>query len=177
MFQSNYCLINQCTFSYTSDGVYVSQCSGPTISLCYFEQCTDGVFAGDSQNLIIKENTFHNNSNTGVYLDYIDNALIYWNNFTLNGDDSGYQAYDYQGTNNKWYEEVSQTGNYWDDYNPLDDNYTIDGTPVNYDLYPLLTPYLLIPEFSMIHLGFLGLLLTIVSVFVVITRFRKRTSF
>ena len=159
-----------------SDGIHIDLSNYTTIRNNNFENCWDGVFANYPYDLRIFENNFYNNSEAGVSLDSCNIGTIYRNNFTENGYDSGYQAYNYAGTYVYFYDIINQIGNYWSDYDILDDNYTIAGNPELYDLYPLSEPIILIPEFNMSQLGFWGLIISIMTLFVVLNKTRKRKS-
>jgi parallel beta-helix repeat protein len=71
----------------------------------------------DSDNNNITENIIHNNNNTGAYItDLTSGNNSFWkNNFTKNG----LHAYD-NGMNNNW--NISNIGNYWDNYTGYDTN-------------------------------------------------------
>jgi len=88
------------------------------------------------------ENNIGNNAHYGVILDESsDENTFYHNNFnnTENANDSG---------NNTWYSADLEEGNYWDDYDGIDeDGDRIGDTPYNIsggenqDQYPLMFPY------------------------------------
>ena len=188
--------VTSCYFHDISDGVHIDYSNYTTIQYNHFEMYYSAIFGNYPDNLLITMNTFYDGEDTGIYLDtckyltiynndfhnnsygalYIYDTLhaqIYRNNFTQNGADSGYQAYDDLGTDVYFYDPVGLIGNYWDDHNPLDDNYTVAGDPGNIDLYPLTSPIILVPEFDLIQLGFWGLLVSILASFVALQRFRK----
>jgi len=61
---------------------------------------------------------------------------IYSNNFIENYlTHSGSQAYD-EGYHNDWYDGVNYKGNYWSNWNPLENYYRIDGSAESKDIYP-----------------------------------------
>jgi len=174
--ESTNCIVFDCLFYDMSDGIHIDNCNYTTIRNNNFDNCWDGIFANYPYDLRIFENNFHSNPDAAIYLDTCNIGTIYQNNFTTNGDLSGYQAYDYDGTYVYFYDPINLIGNYWSDYDPSDDNYTVAGNPVNYDLYPLSEPIILIPEFNMSQLGFWGLIVSIMTLFVVLNRIRKRKS-
>jgi parallel beta-helix repeat protein len=174
--ESTNCIVFDCLFYDMSDGIHIDNCNYTTIRNNNFDNCWDGIFANYPYDLRIFENNFHSNPDAAIYLDTCTIGTIYQNNFTTNGDLSGYQAYDYDGTYVYFYDPINLIGNYWSDYDPSDDNYTVAGNPVNYDLYPLTEPIILVPEFNMSQLGFWGLIISIMTLFVVLNRIRKRKS-
>ena len=142
-----------------------------------FYSCWDGIFANYPYDIRVFENDFYNNSDAAIYLEGCVIGTIYQNNFTDNGADSGYQAYDYGGTDVYYYHLIMLIGNYWSDYNPLDAYYTIPGTPEDkYDLYPLSSPIILIPEFNMNTISIWGLIISVMSLFIVLQKIRKRKT-
>lgn len=166
--------ITDCEFDSLSDGIYTDQAYNYQIYLNNFEDSSTGVYVSGSGEVNIYKNNFYNNSQGGVVLDYCFECNIYWNNFTDNGEDTGYQALD-DGRNvnfdNLWYNNVTMTGNWWNDYIGSG-NYTIEGSPiVNYDLYPLAEPYYIIPEFSV---SFWLVLASVMFFVVAIPILRKR---
>ncbi len=99
---------------------------------------------------IIRNNTINDNYR-GCYIGSNDNNLIYHNNFINNPS----QAYDY-GSNNTWDIGYPGGGNYWSDYDGVDNNCTPDqniapadgvgDTPHSIfnsgqDNYPLMAPW------------------------------------
>lgn len=174
--ESTNCIILDCLFYDISDGIHIDNCNYTIIRNNNFDNCWDGIYANYPYDLRIFENNFHSNPDAAIYLDTCNIGTIYQNNFTTNGDLSGNQAYDYDGTYVYFYDPINLIGNYWSDHDPYDDNYTVAGNPVNYDLYPLTEPIILVPEFNISQLGFWGLIISIMTLFVVLNRIRKRKS-
>jgi len=156
--ESTNCIILDCLFYDISDGIHIDNCNYTTIRNNNFDNCWDGIFANYPYDLRIFENNFYNNAYSAINLDTCTIGTIYQNNFTINGGFSGNQAYDYDGTYVYFYDPINLIGNYWSDYDPSDDNYTVAGNPGNFDLYPLTEPIILIPEFNLSQLGFWGFL-------------------
>lgn len=109
-----------------------------------FEDNSYGTRILGSHNILVVENVFYNNRR-GVYLCCgATNNIIYYNNFINN---SIWSAKD-DPSGNVWYNEETNHGNYWDDYEGIDeDNDGIGDTPYNItadgsrqDPYPLIQP-------------------------------------
>ena len=165
-------VVTDCDFINLSDGIYIVDGYDHLIFLNNFEDNTDGIYADGAGGLTIERNNFYNNSYGGVELEYCYWCNIYWNNFTDNGYDSGYQALDDENSPsfpNLWYENNSNTGNWWSDH--ISGNYSIYGSSGLFDLYPLSTPYYLIPEFSM---DFWIIITSFILFAFIIPVFRKR---
>jgi len=139
-------VVSDCEFENLSDGIYTGGVINNNFYQNNFEDNTNGISVSESGAVKIHKNNFYNNTQVGVYIDDSVDCIIYWNNFTDNGDDTGYQAYD-GGIGTLWYNNITMTGNWWSDYSGTG-NYTIQGNPDNnYDLYPLAEPFSIIPEF------------------------------
>jgi len=107
------------------------------------ENNTDGIFLQNVKNSTIKENTFEKNEQYGIFIlsNKSVNNQIYHNSFINNTINA------YDGALNFW--NTSKEGNYWDDYEGIDENpqdaigdtpYDIPGGD-NQDNYPLMSPY------------------------------------
>jgi parallel beta-helix repeat protein len=95
---------------------------------------------GSSRSNIIHHNFFINNSNSESY--------------SIDGEYKGVptsQAYD-EGSNNMWYDEENQYGNYWSDYTGEGD-YVIDGSAETTDRYPRPSSENLIDPLTIIVFG------------------------
>jgi len=101
-----------------------------------------GICFRHSSDNIISENTIISNFEDGVSIQQSINNIFYHNNFLNNTN----QAYD--ECNNTWDNGYPSGGNYWDDYNGVDNDgdgigdipYNISGGS-NQDLYPLMYPW------------------------------------
>ncbi len=171
MINAESCSVTSCSFFDGSDGVFLDDGYDNLIYLNTFEQLSNGVGISASNYTRVVANDFYNNSQEGAYFDGSHHSQIYWNNFTDNNNEN-IQAYDSDGSNNTWYNSVTQEGNYWDDF--VSGTYPIDGDSGSEDLYPLSGPYILIPEFSFEMLGLWGLLISITFFLILIPYFRKR---
>ena len=105
-----------------------------------------GLFISGDNNTIMNNN-ISNNTKWGIYVINSNYNLLYHNNFMNNGEYNAWEVYSYN--NNAWYNTLVLEGNYWDDYNGLDDDGNgIGDTPygiapysdVNQDKYPYMNP-------------------------------------
>jgi parallel beta-helix repeat protein len=98
-----------------------------------------GLSLVNSSNCLIIYNQFLDNIGYGVVIDETSsNNLIHHNAFVRNKIGSLSQGYD-AGQNNTWYEEATQEGNYWSNWNGTI-SYDIAGFAFSSDLYPLSEP-------------------------------------
>ena len=124
-----------------------------------------GIRLSGSYNNRIMGNTLTNSTNYGVWL-YASNNVVYHNNFI----DNGVPAYDYSPENNAWHHPDLLEGNYWSDYEGVDDgsgtgkhaiaddgigDTAIPHPAIDFDYYPfvrengwILPPYLSSPTFA-----------------------------
>ena len=171
MISAEECSVTASSFFGGSDGVYIDDGYDNLIYLNTFEQLSNGVGISACNYTRVVANDFYNNSQEGAYFDGSHHSQIYWNNFTDNNGDQ-IQAYDSDGSNNTWYNSITQEGNYWDDF--VSGTYAIDGDSGSEDLYPLNSPYILIPEFSFEMLGIWGILISITFFLILVPYIRKR---
>jgi parallel beta-helix repeat protein len=172
-FNCEWCWVVDCTFNDYSTGVFCDNSSYNSFAGSYYGDGSDGILLSYCNSTTIRENTFYNNSQTGVYLEYCNYIYVHHNNFIENGNVTGYQAFDEMGSNTWWYEFATSEGNYWSDLGNAD-NYTIEGSPTKYDLYPLDSPYVPIPEFSQANFVYLILAFFIFSTIIAIPIFKRR---
>ena len=101
-----------------------------------------GIYFSNSSSNIIENNTITNNT-YGIFLsNKTKENILFHNNFLNNSMNS------YDEGNNTWFDISLNQGNYWDDYEGIDDNndgigdtlYNIPGGK-NTDKYPLITPF------------------------------------
>ena len=119
-------------------GIYLKSSNSNDILDNVIENNNVGVYLSNSDYNTIKDNDIKNNNANGIFLNSQSTGnTIYLNDFSDNMDSN---AKDY-GTNN-W--DYNMQGNYWDDYNGVDENnddigdtpYIIPGGS-NQDNYPL----------------------------------------
>jgi parallel beta-helix repeat protein len=119
-------------------GIYLKGSYSNDIFNNIIENNNVGVYLSNSDNNTIKDNDIKNNNANGIFINSQSTGnTIYLNDFSDNMDSN---AKDY-GTNN-W--DYNEQGNYWDDYNGVDENnddigdtpYIISGGS-NQDNYPL----------------------------------------
>lgn len=119
-------------------GIYLGSSDNNTIIDNIIEDNNVGIYLSNSDSNTILSNNIKNNNANGIFLTSLSSGnTIYLNDFSNNMDSN---AKDY-GFNN-W--DYSLQGNYWDDYNGVDDNgdgkgdtpYSIPGGS-NQDNYPL----------------------------------------
>ncbi len=113
----------------------------------------EGISLYRSDGCLLYFNLLQENGGYGIriYSDS-DNNLIHNNNFVDNNLGGTSQAFD-DGTSNNWYDLTYLEGNYWSDWIGTG-NYSIDGSAVTVDLYPLDEPavYVFRPDItSSIH--------------------------
>jgi parallel beta-helix repeat protein len=119
-------------------GIYLKSSNSNDIIDNIIENNNVGIYFSNSDSNLIKDNDIKNNNANGIFVNsQSTGSTIYLNDFSDNMDTN---AKDY-GTNN-W--DYNQQGNYWDDYNGVDENnddigdtpYIISGGS-NQDNYPL----------------------------------------
>ncbi len=125
-----------------------------------------GIYLEDTDSCLITYNFLKENENYGVNLRTrtiakSENNLVHHNIFLDNNLLGTSQASD-SGTNNLWYDSVTQEGNEWSDWSGAG-SYSIDGSANSVDLYPLGGP--VVAEFTQSIL--LVFLLSIFSLFLV----------
>lgn len=139
---------------YNDNGFYIEPGSNNIIESNYIaENEYNGIFISSaSYNNIIRENTIESNP-TGVYITSPANYnYVYHNNFIDNAD-NGNDG----NTGNKWYNQNTNEGNYWDDYSGVDGNSDgIGDTPYNVtatiqDLYPFMARWGWLPTPTLIQ--------------------------
>jgi parallel beta-helix repeat protein len=132
-----------------NDGITLREATSNTITSNFIiDNIQDGIRIRDGSCYnVIFENAIEANYR-GIDLrnswNSCTNNIIYHNNFKEN---SYKNAYDYY--TNFWYNEVLGHGNYWDDYDGIDEDgdgigdtpYDIPGQGNNQDIYPLMKPW------------------------------------
>jgi len=119
-------------------------------------------YGGVADNYFIENNV--TNNKVGIYLIYSKNNTILHNN--IQGNNASIIVYG--SYVNIWNDE--SRGNYWSDYNGTDaDHDGIGDTPYvidanNADLYPLVVPNEIIPEFPSIQPGMFFMLLILLTI-------------
>ncbi len=133
-------------------GIHLSSSDSSTIANNTCSNNNYGIILYGSGFCVVTYNLLQGNEVYGIYLHdiylgyyyvgyhyiYSDNNLIHHNNFVDNNLGGTSQAYD-SGSNNFWYDTVTQEGNYWSDWSGTG-NYSIDGDESSIDLYPLDEP-------------------------------------
>jgi parallel beta-helix repeat protein len=100
----------------------------------YFAHNTDEGLKSDGSNSLITDNIFLRNNDHALCLDTgSSDSLVYENYFVDNAGST--QACDH-GTNNQWYDDVEEIGNYWSTWNG-EGNYSVYGLAHSVDLYPI----------------------------------------
>ncbi len=132
--ENNYCNNN------TRQGIIVSESTNSKlVNNTLSKNHGNGLNLVNSSNCLIIYNQFLDNTGYGVMIDDTSsNNLVHHNAFVKNRFGSISQGYD-AGQNNTWYEEVTQEGNYWSNWNGTI-SYEIAGFAFSSDLYPLSEP-------------------------------------
>ena len=132
--ENNYCYNN------TRQGILVRESTNcKLVNNTLSKSHGNGLSLVNSSNCLITYNRFLDNIGYGVMIDDTSsNNLIHHNTFVKNKIGSTSQGYD-TGQNNTWYEEATQEGNYWSNYNGTI-RYDIAGFAFSSDLYPLSEP-------------------------------------
>jgi parallel beta-helix repeat protein len=155
---SNILVNNTCTYNY--EGMYLYNSNDNTIS---DNNCSsndyDGIYLVSSSSNEMTRNQLCDNAQYGISIDSGSGSNTIWRNTFIdnNGAGSEYNAANiqaYDDTDNLWYSPGAPHGygNYWNDWTTpdadsnsiVDSPYTIDGSSVSQDNYPLTIPeYLL----------------------------------
>jgi len=142
---SNIQIINNTIKNNTLEAIYIQNSQNNNITGNIINNNSgNGLLLISSSNNKIYKNNFINNSKNGTSItSSSDNNIIYYNNFLNNSYSNAYDSCD-----NYWFNS-SLGGNYWDDYNGLDEN--LDGIGddeydnitggINNDTYPLIKKY------------------------------------
>jgi len=165
LYQSIYCIVDSnYILNGTEDGIDISRSRYNIIRNNYVTECLRGLYGIGQQYdkhceyNTIYNNSFINNEEVGIYFYNTENNTLYFNNLIGNeGTVLEYNSPIYNGEyySNRWYAsgyDSKLVGNYYDDYTGEDTTgdgigetpYAIvDITPqtVNYDYYPLTTPF------------------------------------
>ncbi len=106
------------------NGLYLEEAMGCTVEGNSFFNSTKGARLEASDDNLFTVNTFQGNSEHGVYIwDGSSENLFYLNNF-LENDVHAYDPFSY--LNNEWNAVYPTGGNYWDDYEGVDED-PVDG--------------------------------------------------
>ena len=134
-FSSGATLTNNTCTNNNRDGIYLYY-SGATLTnnTCNYNQ-RYGASLHDYSSCLIIYNNFQKNEGYGIYLAMSFYNIIHHNNFEDNNLGGTSQAYD-DGENNIWYDEATEEGNYWSEWNKKRP-YRIDGDAKSKDRYPL----------------------------------------
>ncbi|MBA7527909.1 hypothetical protein ES705_20089 [subsurface metagenome] len=98
-----------------------------------------GIYLHSSDFCVFTYNLLQENEEYGVYSSSgSDNNIIHHNTFVDNNLGGTSQAFD-DCTNNTWYNNATQKGNFWSDWSGTG-SYSIDGSANSVDLYPLNEP-------------------------------------
>ena len=158
-------LIEDCNWNGDDDGSEILEVNNAIIQNNYMANFYQGIDCDTSNNIQIHNNTIFNATSEGliceevynldatfniiscfvesegsqlaVNLDGSDNITMFYNIFISLGDLMAYPVYDFEGTNNTWYSESLEIGNYYSDWNGIG-TYTIEGTTGDVDLYPVI---------------------------------------
>ena len=188
----SYATIQDCYFENCTVGVYGLELDNIVVSKCSFLQVAGGVGFIRTNNSILQYNSVMNASIVGFSLADSDSNLVFNNHFenigfyglSLTGSNnviyhnnfdncSSFLGLNYgwdEGSNNYWYSETLQEGNWWSNWGGVGP-YQIEGPVGALDLYPLGS-VIPIPEFS--NSGILLEILAIISFVSVVFVFRKR---
>lgn len=135
-------LNNNCSFN--KNGIVLRKVQSLTLfnNTCYNN--IDGIVLEETDFSTISYNTLQEIKEYGIKIwEWSTWNKIHHNYFVCNnreGTEHGFsQAYD-EGYNNRWYESSTDEGNFWSDYDSINE-YPIDGSVNNTDLYPLIYNY------------------------------------
>jgi len=185
-------LVNNTVYENSWDGfrLWNSSSNILTANTIYGNSNNNGIGLFSSSNNRITDNMVYGNDN-GIYIISSSHNLIYHNKL-INNTQNGY---DETPANNYWHHPILLEGNYWSDYNGLDDGsgvgkHSIAGDGIgdtltphpdsDYDDYPLTNSLVGDPNFSMLVFthGLLvmsSLIIIGIAVYVVLKR-KKPTS-
>ncbi|MHA1218807.1 MAG: NosD domain-containing protein [Candidatus Heimdallarchaeaceae archaeon] len=122
------------SFSVNS-GIYFDECKDVQIVFTRFTNCLNAIHAYNSSNVLISYCLFQDNIYGAVFFDKISYSYVHHNSFLDN-----LKVNDSNGSDNCWFDESTNEGNYWINYivNPL--GYEIPGSTDSVDPYPLSVP-------------------------------------
>lgn len=173
---STNCTISENTFQHEQIAAEITVFNSTVISNTFYQN-VEALLMIYSRFNNITNNLFQETDSYGIS---IQNALSSWNNihhntFVDNNVGGTSQAFD-EGPNNTWYEESTLEGNYWSDFSGTG-NYSIDGSSLSFDLYPLNSPVIPpIPEYQAFSLIWLILIVPFTLVVPYILKTKKNLS-
>ncbi|MHA1198019.1 MAG: right-handed parallel beta-helix repeat-containing protein [Candidatus Heimdallarchaeaceae archaeon] len=130
------CISNDCSGS-IGVGLLLLESKEITVYNNTFVNNEYGLYLDNSNSCRINYNTFKDSNSEGVVLDYNTyNNVVDHNKFINNKGGSSHQASD-DGVGNIWYNEETEEGNYWDNWNDPNTPVPILGAAENEDPYPL----------------------------------------
>ncbi len=153
-------------------GLYAYESEQVDVTNSTFTANEIGTYYSYSDLSVFEGNTYENNTNYGIVLEYSDNNIIFHNNFIDNGNGSLPQCYDFYGSGNFWFSLVISEGNYWSEW--VSGPYLIE-CELNdiFDLYPLGAPIVIIPEYHSLAYGITLLMLFSLCAVFLVSRKRK----
>ena len=123
----------------------------------------------------LSENIYDQGKLDGTSKEFYKSGQIKVEEFFIDGIREGLATWYFEnGEIEKYgyYKKGLLEGNYWDDW--VSGSYSIDGSTGSEDLYPLSSPYIIIPEFSFELFGIWGILISLTFFLILIPYIRKR---
>ncbi len=128
----------------------------------------NGMRLDSADHCVLTNNLFERNQDYGLYINYASDVNIIHHNTFIDNNFGGYSQACDDGTENIWFDEETEEGNYWSDWH-MEMPYPIDGTAEANDPFPSVE-YLETPTIKTINYSFSLLILSLLALTVLSTK-------